>query len=114
MSEEEIDVLAIDDSDVYGAQLSVLLSETSKVDSFPLILFEMRSHFIDRCLVSPYLVGMSLIELVVPRLANRDIERLIGVLDKEHRLGHLKGKTLNQQIAAFRDKAETATCCRDV
>ena len=106
MSEEEIDVLAIDDSDVYGAQLSVLLSETSKVDSFPLILFEMRSHFIDRCLVSPYLVGMSLIELVVPRLANRDIERLIGVLDKEHRLGHLKGKTLNQQIAAFRDKAE--------
>ena len=106
VSEKEIDVLAIDESDGYGSGLSHLLREASRADVFPLILFEMRSHFIDRCLVHSSLKGIEPIELVVPKLTDRDIKRLIGSLDKENRLGKLKGETLNKQMAAFRDKAD--------
>ena len=104
-AENEIDVLVIDDSDMYGQQLSNLLYGLSTAESYPLILFEMRSHFIDRCLIDSLLKGIKPIELVVPKLTDRDIRRLIDSLDRENRLGNLKGKQLNEQIFAFRENA---------
>ena len=43
-------------------------------------------------------------ELVIPKLRDRDIERLISALDDNNMLGHLKGRPLSAQIAEFRDK----------
>ena len=50
VSETDIDVLVIDDSDLYGTKLSDIILETNNLDTNPLILLEMRSIAIDRCL----------------------------------------------------------------
>ena len=106
VSETEIDVLAIDDSDRYGQELSHLLTEISNKYPSILILFEMRSHFIDHCLVDTDFKGKNVLELVVPKLGNKDITYLIDALDKDNKLGKLKGQPRAKQISAFRDSAE--------
>jgi len=106
LSGEEIDIIAIDDGDIYGTQLSNLLRNITENDKLPLILIEMRSHFIDRCLVPALLKGLKPIELVIPKITDLDIEQLIQTLDRENRLGTLKGLPRLTQIKAFRDKAD--------
>ena len=103
LSEENIDVLLIDDSDLYGSRLSDIVIETRKSRSYPLICFEMRSISVDHCFNQIQPRRLKPKELVVPRLSNRDITRLISALDADNKLGHLKGKTTAEQIAAFRD-----------
>ena len=103
-SEEKIDVLLIDDSDLYGPKLSDIVFDTCNSNSYPLIILEMRSISIDHCLNKSRLGQLNPIEKVVPKLTDRDITRLISALDSDNKLGHLKGKSTAQQIAAFRDK----------
>ena len=104
--EKNIDVLAIDDSDLYGPSLTRLLLDLSQYDKWPLLIFEMRSHFIDRCFDETLLNSLKPIELVLPKLSDRDIERLIDTLDKDNRLGKLKGKSHVGRIASLRDLAD--------
>ena len=44
-------------------------------------------------------------EVTVPHLENSDIDSLLHVLDRENRLGALKGQPKTQQREAFRDYA---------
>lgn len=98
-------ILAVDNADAYGTALSPLIREISLIESRPLILLEMRSGRIDRAIIRPQLEGVPVTEVSMPHLSDRDIEDLIDVLDRENRLGILKGKSTAERIQAFKQQA---------
>lgn len=99
------DAIFIDDADIYGAELSPLIRELVLSGGRPLVVIALRSGKVDRVLNPALLKGVSSTEKVMPHLADNDIEDLIHSLDRENRLGKLKGLTFAQQVAAFRVQA---------
>ena len=97
-------VIAIDDADRYGMELASLVNDLQQERHVKLVLLAMRASRIERGL-SPARVKVPVEEMVVPGLTDEDISGLIAALDKENRLGLLKGKTAAQREAAFRQKA---------
>lgn len=104
-TEEAPDVLAIDDADVYGADLSPVIREIALNESRPLILAEIRSGRLDRAITLPQLEGVPVNEVSMRHLTDRDIGALLEVLDRENRLGVLKAKPRHEQEEAFRKQA---------
>jgi hypothetical protein len=98
-------VLAIDDADAYGAEVSALLREVCSGDRMPLVIVAMRSGRLERVLNPVRLQGIPSLELVIPGLTDRDIAGLLDVLDRENRLGTLRGKPREEQEQVFREKA---------
>jgi hypothetical protein len=99
------DALFIDDADIYGSELSPLIRELVLSDRRPLVVTGLRSGRVDRALNPAVLKGVKMTERVMPHLADNDINDLIHALDRENRLGKLKGLTFAQQVAAFREQA---------
>ena len=91
------DVIAIDDADRYGPHLSMMLRDCVTADSHPLVLLEMRSQHVDRCINTEQLRGAPVIEITMPPLSDRDIDAIILSLDRENRLGRLKGMSRDQE-----------------
>lgn len=98
--------IAIDDADRYGPHLSTLLRDCVAADARPLMLIEMRSQHVDRCINRIQLKSAAPTEIVMPPLSDSDVDALLAALDKENRLGRLKGMTLAQQRAVFRGSAD--------
>lgn len=96
------EIIAIDDADLFGQELANLVREIAASEKNPLIITAIRAGKIDRVL-SPIALGHTpLVESVVPHLSDGDIGALIDVLDRENRLGKLKGKSRAEQEAMFR------------
>jgi hypothetical protein len=98
-------ILAIDDADVYGTYLATMVHDLLSLDRNPLIILAIRSSVVDRVIDRVILQGVTIEEESVPHLTDDDIDSLIDTLDKENRLGALKGKTRDQQRAKFREYA---------
>ncbi|MGE0454268.1 MAG: hypothetical protein AB7O37_16835 [Vicinamibacteria bacterium] len=98
-------VLAVDDADVYGPELSAMLTELALSDRAPLILVAIRSGRVEKALNPARMKGVPYEEAVMPGLSDRDIGGLLDLLDRENRLGVLKGKSRRDQEQVFRDKA---------
>ena len=98
-------VLVIDDADAYGAELSSLLREVCIAEPLPLVIVGVRSGRLERVLNPARLEGIPAGEVVMPGLTDRDIGALLDVLDRENRLGVLKGKSRTEQEQVFREKA---------
>lgn len=97
-------ILAIDDADMFGSELASLVRE-SALETCALILLGIRSGRIDRCLNPTRLEGVQIEEIAMPPLEDPDISGLLDALEKENRLGILKGLPRSAQEQAFRDKA---------
>ncbi|HEX4962525.1 MAG TPA: SIR2 family protein [Thermoanaerobaculia bacterium] len=97
-------VLAIDDADIFGAELASFIREIT-LENQTLILLGIRSGRIDRCLNQSRLEGVCLAEIAMPPLEDPDISGILDALEKENRLGILKGLTRPEQEKAFREKA---------
>jgi hypothetical protein len=97
-------VLAIDDADIFGAELASFIREIA-LETQALILLGIRSGRIDRCLNQTRLEGVRLAEIAMPPLEDSDISGILDALEKENRLGILKGLTRLEQESAFREKA---------
>ena len=95
-------VLAIDDADMYGVELSNLLRDLTSRDPSPLILIAMRATRIHRAILPALLGGARIRERAMPPLENKDIESLLDTLDRENRLGYLKGKPRSEQEKLIR------------
>jgi hypothetical protein len=104
-SDSSASVLAIDDADVFGSELSSMIREISTDDRHPLVLVGIRSGKIDRSLNPARLDGITYTEIAMPDLHDSDIDSLLSILDRENRLGILKGKPRILQEKAFREKA---------
>ncbi|MFO1305611.1 MAG: SIR2 family protein [Burkholderiales bacterium] len=98
-------VLAIDDADLFGTELAAMVMDIHESAGKPLVVMAMRSARIDRTLNSPSLDRVSIEELAMPPLEDGDIGAILDVLDRENRLGKLKGQPRAVQENAFRQKA---------
>jgi hypothetical protein len=98
-------VVAIDDADLYGAQLSPLIRELVTDQSRCLVLLAVRSGRVDRVMNPNQLSDIPVLETVVPLLEDTDIDQLIEVLHRENRPGQLKGLPLPEQRKLFRDQS---------
>jgi hypothetical protein len=97
-------VLAVDDADMYGKELPKLLSDLVPSTQDFLFVFATRSSKVDSVstAVAP---GVNIAEHVVPPLNDSDIDGLIGVLERNNRLGILTGAPASARRAALRDQA---------
>ena len=98
-------VLAIDDADLYGSQLSSLLRETAISDPPAIALVAIRSGRVDRVINETVLDPDLYAETTVPLLTDGDIDKLIDVLLSENRPGRLKGLSREKQVDLFREQA---------
>ncbi len=98
-------VLAIDDADLFGTELASMVKDIHDTSGKPLVIMAMRSARIDRTLSSPSLDRIAIDELSMPPLEDADIGAILDVLDRENRLGKLKGQPRAAQEHAFRQKA---------
>jgi hypothetical protein len=98
-------ILAIDDADVFGTSLASMLHDILSHDRNPLIILAIRSTVVDRVIDRVTLQGVTIEEESVPHLTDDDIDSLIDTLNRENRLGALKGKTRDEQRARFREYA---------
>ena len=98
-------VLCIDDADMYGSETGSIVRELSLQPPYPLVIVGVRSGRVDLILHEKLIRDIGVREFAMPPLADPDIDGLIDVLDRENRLGLLRGKTRNEQRAAFRDQA---------
>ncbi|MGA3057892.1 MAG: SIR2 family protein [Candidatus Limnocylindrales bacterium] len=97
-------VLAIDDGDLFGNELSPMVRELALSEAAPLILVAVRATKVDRALNPAILAEVPLSELTMPLLADADIDSLLDSLTTDNKLGKLKGKTRRQQRAIFREQ----------
>jgi hypothetical protein len=98
-------VLAIDDADVFRAELGNLAREVSLAPQKPLVLLALRSGKIDRVLYPAIFENIPYGEIAIPHLSDPDIGALIDVLERENRIGILKGKPRSEQEALFRNQS---------
>jgi hypothetical protein len=98
-------VLAIEDADLYGSELVPLVRDLLAMDRGTLIILEIRSGKIDRAFPQDALSPSRITEMPMPPVSDRDIDAILGALDRENRLGKLKGMAKGAQIEAFRQQA---------
>lgn len=99
-------VLAIDDADLFGRQLTNLMRDLVPQRKDFLFVAALRSTKVDEVSTALRSSGeVSLIEHTIPNLTDGDIDGLIGTLDRHNRLGILKGKSAPERRAAFQAEA---------
>lgn len=98
-------ILALDDADIFGTELPVLIRDLVKSNEQLLILCAIRAGKLDRVLTDALLTDVPKSEFGMPPLEDHEIGALLDVLDRENRLGILKGKSRGEQEAAFRENA---------
>ncbi len=97
-------ILAIDDADMYGAELSSLINEVCYLPTHPLILVAIRSGKVDRALNPVQLEHVPIKEFVIPGLTDHDIDALLDILTKANKLGVLTDRSREQQRQTFQQK----------
>jgi hypothetical protein len=97
-------VLAIDDIDRYGQAVPSLLRRMCAAP-IKLVIASLRASKVDVTLDDPTLRGLQIFEHAIPHLTDGDIDDLLDVLDREHRLGKLKGLSRDEQRQKFREHA---------
>jgi SIR2-like domain len=98
-------VMAVEDADLYGSQLSSLIRELVIDDPPALVIVAIRSGRVDRFINPTILGGVHLSEVTVPLLTDDDIDKLIDVLIRENRPGLLRGMSRDKQRELFREQS---------
>ena len=98
-------VLAVDDADMYSGLLDGVFRDLARRADV-LCIIAVRSGKLNN-VAAPLTQSreISISEFVVPGLTDEDIDGLIEVLDRHHRLGKLKGVSDTARRRAFSDKA---------
>jgi hypothetical protein len=99
--ETELGALFINDADIYESRLSSYIRDVLERDSRTVLICETRSSKVDRVLNKHELGDAEVIEYTVPPLGNNDIDAILDVLDREHRLGRLKGMDRSARRSVF-------------
>lgn len=99
------EVLVIDDADRYGVEAPAIAATVRTLPKAPLVVLACRSTKIDRIAERLSVLGVRANEMTMPPLADSDIEGILAVLDRENRLGVLKGLGHQERVRAFREHA---------
>ena len=98
-------VLALDDADVYGVELTRLLKDLVRDREQFLFVFATRSAKLDYVSQALKRTGeVTLKEFAVPPLSDADIEGLVETLERHKRLGDLTGVSNTERRKAFATK----------
>ena len=93
------------DADLWGRRISQLVKYLEESNPRLLLVCECRSTKVDR-IVDTYELGLiEPVEFTIPRLGDNDIDAILDVLDRENRLGMLKGMTREQRRTVFEAEA---------
>ena len=103
--ESTLGALFINDSDIYDGRLSSMVIDALDRNPRLLLVCEMRSSKVDRVLRSHELNDIEQIEYTIPSLGDNDIDAILDVLDREHRLGRLKGLDRAERRRIFQGQA---------
>lgn len=98
-------VLVIDDAGRYGSQLVPMLLDLVKHDAIRVVVLGLRSYH-EHQLSAPGGESLKLRKHQIGRLTDVDIDRLLEALEREKRLGELRGKSRDARRAAFRERAD--------
>jgi hypothetical protein len=99
------DVLYIDDVDVFGNATARLLKSLANLPAHPLVVAAIRSSRLQGLDLVEELDDLSVLEMTVPTLHDRDIDALLDALDRANRLGRLAGQTTGQRHHVFKTQA---------
>jgi len=97
------DIVAIDDMDIYGSEVSPLIRELCSHEPYPLLVLGIRSGRIDRVINATQLRDIPIVEFGMPPLADADIDSLLDSLERDNRQGLLRGKGRPEQRHIFRE-----------
>lgn len=100
-------VLVIDDVDRYGSEGAPVVADVIGLPRLTLVICSTRASKAERFVASPRLSGLNIKDVAMPHLADDDITKLIDLLDREHRLGWLKGRSPTEQRRAFKQGAQS-------
>lgn len=95
----------VDDADMYGRLASGWARELPTLRPRVLLVCAIRASKVDGIFDKDTLGGIEALEHSMPLLEDQDIDQLIETLDRENRLGVLKGKSDESRRNAFRKKA---------
>jgi hypothetical protein len=103
--EPALEALFISDADLWERRLSRAIRDA--LDTYPrlVIICECRSSKIDRIVSREELFGVEPVEYTIPYLGDSDIEAILDVLDRENRLGVLKGQSREARRRIFQAEA---------
>ncbi len=104
-SGESYGALFINDADLYEGRLSSMIVEALEMNPNLLMVCEMRSSKVDRSIRAHELGTYEVLEYTVPGLGDKDIDAILDVLDRENRLGMLKGKSRDERRRIFHGQA---------
>lgn len=99
------DALFIDDVDRYGRDWPSFAAEFLSLGA-RLVCVALRSTRVDTFRIEQALKQGHWTQHALPWLTDADIRKLLVVLEKEHRLGRLKGMSLNERISCFEQRAD--------
>ena len=99
------EILAINDASMYGNELSPMINEIARLESRPILLLEVRSGVKNKVINAAQLRDVPIYEIFMSPLEDQDIDSLITVLDRENRLGVLKGMSHSERIVTFKEQA---------
>jgi hypothetical protein len=94
-------VLIIDDVTLIGSDLGVALRDVAMGSAKPLVVVGIRSGHVERRLNRVQLGALPYNEHVMPPLTDGDIGDLIDVLERDSRLGILRGLPRGEQVRLF-------------
>lgn len=97
--------IVIDDAGRYGRALAQLLVDVVKSEFVRMVIIAQRSG-VGTPIDSLTAAGLSVTREGIGPLLDPDIDRLIDALDREKRLGVLRGRPRKEQQAVFRDKSD--------
>lgn len=97
-------LLLFDNSEIILNQLPNIISELSKIEKPPLIIFAARTNDFDR-IWSRLRDPLEIKEFHIPNLDDIEINNIIKVLEENGLLGELRGLTAKQRIDVFKAKA---------
>ena len=106
IDKKRLDVVFIDDADIFGFELASLLRESVLAKHGLVLVIGMRSLRAERFLNRSTLSGIATVIEEIPHLTDDEIKSLIEVMEKENRLGNLRGLSPAAQLEAFRGRAE--------
>ena len=99
------DAIFIGNADLLERRLSRLVRDVLESRPSMLIVCECRSTKIDRMISREELDGIHPTEYTIPYLGDSDIDAILDVLDRENRLGALRGQSRERRRSIFRAEA---------
>lgn len=99
------DVLLVDDASGFGRELASGFGELRAQGRLPVVIIACRTFQADSLGDSLRLSSVAAEEFQLANLSDGEITRLLMVLDRENRLGVLKGLDQRSRVERFREKA---------